>query len=299
LPFVLKKIPVIKDIKIQTFFRKHTDFSLAIAQRMITKARIFDAKGVPYKMSELLRDDFVQIASFEGQTRGLKPLFETNDFALFDKPSGLIVHPTSRNTEYSLLDEVRYHFGDDANLVHRIDLETSGLVLVSKDKVADMVLKNMFEEKEYQKTYHALVRGNLKSPISIDTPIGKDIESPIGVKMKIDFKKGRDSLTHIKPISYDEKTNQTLVEASPVTGRQHQIRIHLHSIGHTIVGDPIYGIDDINADKYLLKKLDFETRKQITGANRLMLHALQIEFTFKKQKYNIISKQTFGYNKTI
>lgn len=299
MPFILKEIPAIKDVKIQTFFRKYTDFPLSTAQRMITKARIFDGQGVPYKMSELLRDDFVQIAVFEGQTRGLKPLFETNDFALFDKPSGLIVHPTSRNTEYSLLDEVRYHFGDDANLVHRIDLETSGLVLVSKDKVADMVLKNMFEEKEYQKTYHALVRGNLQSPISIDTPIGKDIESPIGVKMKIDFKKGRDSLTHIKPISYDEKTNQTLVEASPVTGRQHQIRIHLHSIGHTIVGDPIYGVNDINADKYLLKKLDLETRKQITGANRLMLHALQIEFTFKKQKYNIISKQTFGYNKTI
>ena len=293
MPFVLKKIPAIAGLKIQTFFRKHSDYSLAKAQRNITKGRIFDSNGVAYKMSEIIRDDFLQIAGFEGQTRGLKPLFETDDFAIFDKPSGLMVHPTSRTTAYTLLDEVRYHFGEDANLVHRIDLETSGIILASKNKTADIALKTMFEEKLYQKTYLALVRGKIDKDITIDTPIGKDKDSFIGVKMKIDFEKGRDSLTYIHPIKYDKKHDFTLVEAKPVTGRQHQIRIHLHSIGHTIVGDPIYGVDDVIADKYLCKQLDKQTRFEVTGANRLMLHALSLEFKYKNRTYNIISKQNF------
>jgi 23S rRNA pseudouridine1911/1915/1917 synthase len=296
MPFVLKEIPAIKGLKIQTFFRKHTDYSLATAQRNITKGRVFDGGGIAYKMSEIIRDNFVKMATFEGKTRGLKPLFETNDFAIFDKPSGLMVHPTSRTTAYTLLDEVRYHFGDEANLVHRIDLETSGIILASKDKITDIALKTMFEEKLYQKTYLALVRGKIKDNITIDSPITKDFESCIGVKMKIDLQKGRESLTYIRPINYDKKYDYTLVEAKPITGRQHQIRIHLHSIGHTIVGDPIYGVDEVLADKYLCKKLDEKTRFEITGANRLMLHALALEFEYKNRKYHIISKQKF--NKT-
>jgi 23S rRNA pseudouridine1911/1915/1917 synthase len=296
LPFVLKKIDAIKDIKIQTFFKNHTPYSIANAQKTITKGRVFDANGIAYKMSELIRDDYIQMATFEGHTRGLKPLFEHEDFAIFDKPSGLMVHPTSRKTEYSLLDEVRYHFGDEANLVHRIDLETSGLILTSKDKLSDIALKTMFEEKLYQKTYHAIVRGKVEKNITINTPIGRDVDSSIGVKMCIDFKKGRESLTYIKPLKYYEEYNQTLVEAKPITGRQHQIRIHLHSIGHTIVGDPVYGVDEEIADKYLCKTLDEKIREDITGAKRLMLHALALEFTYKKRKYNIKSKQNFGYN---
>jgi 23S rRNA pseudouridine1911/1915/1917 synthase len=296
MPFILKEISAVKDIKIQTFFRKHTDFSLAIAQKLITKGRIFDLNGKSYKMSELIRDDKIKLATFEGQTRGLKPLFETEDFAIFDKPSGLMVHPISKNTEYSLLDEVRYHFGEDANLAHRIDLETSGLIMCSKDKTTDIMLKTMFEEKLYQKTYHAFVRGNVTKELTIDSPIAKDIESSIGVKMCIDNDRGRESLTYIKPLKYYEHLNQTLVEAKPVTGRQHQIRIHLHSIGHTIVGDPVYGVDEVKADLYLRKELDKQERLEITGANRLMLHALALEFNYKKRTYNIQSKQNFGYN---
>jgi 23S rRNA pseudouridine1911/1915/1917 synthase len=296
MPFILKEISAIRDIKIQTFFRKHTDYTLGVAQKLITKGRIFDANGTAYKMSELIRDDIIKIATFEGHTRGLNPLFETEDFAIFDKPSGLMVHPISKNTEYSLLDEIRYHFGEDANLAHRIDLETSGLIMCSKDKSTDITLKTMFEEKLYQKTYHAIVRGEVKENISIDSPLAKDTQSSIGVKMCVDYKKGKESLTYIKPLKYYENLDQTLVEAKPVTGRQHQIRIHLHSIGHTIVGDPVYGVDEIKADLYLRKELDKQERLEITGANRLMLHALALEFNYKKRTYNIQSKQNFGYN---
>jgi 23S rRNA pseudouridine1911/1915/1917 synthase len=296
MPFVLKEIPAIRDIKIQAFFRKHTDYTLGVAQKLITKGRIFDANGKAYKMSELIRDDTIKVATFEGHTRGLNPLFETEDFAIFDKPSGLMVHPISKDTKYSLLDEIRYHFGEDANLAHRIDLETSGLIMCSKDKSTDIMLKTMFEEKLYQKTYHAIVRGEVKDNITINSPLAKDTRSFIGVKMCVDNEKGKESLTYIKPLKYNANLDQTLVEAKPVTGRQHQIRIHLHSIGHTIIGDPIYGVDEIKADLYLRKKLKNHERREITGADRLMLHALALEFNFKKRTYTIKSKQNFGYN---
>ena len=296
MPFVLKTIPAIQGMKIQMFFLKELKYTPGEAQKLLNRARIFDAKKEPYKINEPIRDDFVQVALFEGHTRGLNPIFQTEDFAIFDKPSGLMVHPTSRFTEYSLLDEIRYHFGKNANLAHRIDLETSGIIMISKDKITDILLKNMFEEKLYQKTYHALVRGKVEDEISINAPLAKDLNSFIGVKMAVDYDKGKESLTHIKPIQYFEDTNQTLVEAKPVTGRQHQIRIHLHSIGHTIVGDPIYGVDEVLADKYLCKTLSQEDRLEITGADRLMLHALSLRFYFKNRTYDISSKQNFGYN---
>ena len=264
MPFILKKIPVIQSKKIQQFLIDDAGLSLSVSQRILAKARVFDDKGNRMQNGQIAKGEFVQIAVFEGQTRGLKPIFNAKDFALFDKPTGIIVHPTSRNTEYSLLDEIRYHFGEEANLAHRIDQETSGLVLVTKNKYSDMVLKDMFENKLYDKRYLAVVEGKISKNISIEGGIKKDPDSIIGVKMKVSDD-GKASLTHISPISYDPVNNQTLVEASPVTGRQHQIRVHLEHIGHRIVGDPIYGTDEEYADMYLLKKLPRELRAGSNG----------------------------------
>ena len=92
---------------------------------------------------------------------------------------------------------------------------------------------------------------------------------------------GKESTTIIKPLKYNEQRDITLVEALPLTGRQHQIRIHLHSIGHTILGDPIYGIDDENAENYLNKSLSSEDRFEVTKSHRLWLHANYLEFEYK------------------
>jgi len=291
MPFVLKKFPVTKGKKVQLFLINEAGLSLSTSQKLLSKGRVFDQNGNRLQNGQTLKGDFIQIALFEGITKGLKPIFQTNDFAIFDKPSGLVVHPISKDTSYSLLDEIRYHFGDDANLAHRIDMETSGLVLVTKNKLSDIYLKNMFEEKRYNKIYHALVFGKIDKPITIDTPIKKD-GGKIGVKMKID-PTGKESKTIITPIKYFKDKDQTLVQAQPLTGRQHQIRIHLHSIGHTIVGDPIYGVDEDIADKYLCKKLSNEDRLKYTNHTRLMLHALNLEFEYNNIKYNIYSKQSF------
>ena len=291
MPFVLKKFPAIKGKKIQQFLLNEVGLTMSSSQKLLAKKRVFDDQGNILQNGQVLKCDYIEVAVFEGHTRGLSPIFQANDFAIFDKPSGVMVHPTSRNTEYTLLDEIRYHFGNDANLAHRIDAETSGLVLVTKNRYADMILKTMFEEKEYSKEYLAIVKGELKEDIVIDSPISKS-NGMIGVKMTTENENGKESTTYIYPLEFNAKNNTTLVKAVPITGRQHQIRVHLDSIGHTILGDPIYGIDEKIADQYLCKELSDDKRLKYTGASRLMLHANNLAFNYKDINYNIYSKQS-------
>ncbi len=291
MPFMLKKFYIKEDSgkKIQQFLIDNTKLNISNSQKLLAKGRVFDEDNNVLQNGQKVKGEFIQVALFEGHTRGLKPIFETEDFAIFDKPSGIMVHPTSRNTEYTLLDEIRYHFGDGANLAHRIDQETSGLVLITKNKYSDIMLKEMFENKQYDKNYLAVVDGKIDQNLTIDSGIRKAINSKIGVKMETS-EEGKDSLTYIKPLNYDANKNQTTVEATPLTGRQHQIRVHLDSIGHRIVGDPIYGIDEDIADKYLLKKLDKVERISVTGNKRLLLHANYLSFKYKNTNYKIYSK---------
>ena len=239
----------------------------------------------------MLKSGYIKVLVFEPITKGLKPLFQCEHFAIFDKPSHLIVHPTIRSREYTLLDEVRYQFGEEANLVNRIDAETSGLVLVSKNGYADYILKDMFVKKEFVKKYKALVENELKEEIFIEKPIAQS-NGLIKLKMQTS-NKGKESSTLIQPISYNKATNQTLVEAIPYTGRQHQIRVHLNSINNRIVGDPIYGLEESFVDKLLNNQIDQNQRIKTTGANRLMLHAYYLEFTFLNRRYIFTSKQKF------
>lgn len=289
MPFILKKFKIEKPKKIQQFLIDDAKLNISISQRMLSKGRVFDENNKVLQNGQIVKGEYIQVAMFEGQTRGLKPIFNTKNFAIFDKPSGVMVHPTSRTTEYSLLDEIRYHFGETANLAHRIDQETSGLVLVTKNKYSDMILKEMFETKEYNKYYIAIVDGEISQNLTIDSGIKKATNSKIGVKMMV-TSDGKKSKTYIEPIKYDSIKNQTVVKAIPITGRQHQIRVHLNSISHRIVGDPIYGIDEEIADRYLLKQLNEEDRLKYTGSNRLQLHANYLGFKFENIEYKIYSK---------
>lgn len=289
MPFIIKKYPICAGEKVQSALCNQLGFSLSLSQRLLSKLRVFDHQGNPMQNGQKVTGEFLQIATFEGITKGLKPLFQTEDFAFFDKPSGVMVHPSSRKTEYSLLDEIRYHFGENANLAHRIDQETSGLVLVAKNKISDILLKEMFENKLYEKKYLAVVEGKISKNLEIDLPLKKDTNSSIGVKMCVD-KEGKESFTYIKPLQYDSVKNRTLLEAIPITGRQHQIRVHLHHMGHTIIGDPIYGVDEKIADLYLLKKLSDTQRLHHTKNDRLMLHSNYLSFSYQKKLYKIYSK---------
>ena len=294
MPFILKKYQAIKDKKLSLFLLQDLKIDHRLAQRIASKGRIFDEEMNTIAPSDNIPTDYIYMAVFEGITRGLKPLLEFQDFAIFDKPTHLMVHPISKSTPYSLLDEIRFHFGEDANLIHRIDAETSGLIIVGKNKKSEIELKEMFQDKKYHKSYLAIVEGHIKEEMRIDK--GLDREGlVIGVRMKV-CDDGKESVTVIKPISYNKEKDLTLIEALPLTGRQHQIRVHLYSENHRILGDPIYGVDDVNAEDYLNKTLSDEDRFDVTKSHRLWLHANYLEFTYKNVTYKVFSKNKDIFN---
>ncbi|MEA3522407.1 MAG: RluA family pseudouridine synthase [Campylobacterota bacterium] len=245
------------------------------------------------KSSEIIEGDF-EFISFEPITKGLKPSFENDEFVLFDKPSGLLIHPQNRHTPYSLVDEIKYQYGKDANITHRIDQETSGLVLAARNKISERDLKMMFQERHIQKTYLAFVHGEFKESLHVNAPLlrKKDESAIVRMVVKVDLE-GKNSETYIKPLKYFPEYNITLVEAKPKTGRQHQIRVHLFHVKHPIVGDPIYGQNENNIIRFLDREIDKDERKLLSGASRLLLHAQELEFNYKNKAYKISSKTNF------
>ena len=292
MPYIKKEFKTIKGKKIEDFLLEDISIDSKLTLNLLEKGKITDENNKRLQKNQIIKSQFIYIVIFEPITKGLKPIFDSFHFAIFDKPSGIMVHPSSHQLDiYTLLDEIKYQLGEKASLVHRIDAETSGLVLVSKNTFSDMVLKNMFEEKKYIKKYHAIVEGNIEKNLEIDTPITNDT-GLIKLKMKTDLN-GKESKTLIKPISYNKEKNQTLVEAIPLTGRQHQIRVHLNSISHRIIGDPIYGIDEKITDLFLKNKLSEDERLKYTKANRLLLQANYLEFEFLDVIYKFSSLQEF------
>ncbi|EDM23686.1 RluA family pseudouridine synthase [Caminibacter mediatlanticus] len=285
--FVVKEFEI-KNEKVLDFLVKKLGFNLREAKRAIDRGRV-SINGKRVTQKSFKASGILKCIVFEPNGYGLKPIFETDHFAIFDKPSGVAIHPKKLANTKSLLDDVRLLYGNDANLVHRLDKETSGLVIASKNKFAESILKQAFQNKEIQKKYLALIKGHLDKEITIKKPIAVNKDENIKVKVIISDE-GKESITLVKPIKKIGKN--TLVECIPLTGRQHQIRIHLYSIGHPIVGDPLYGVDNEFADKYLKKLVDENERIQKTGANRLMLHAYKLEFEFMNNKY-IIKSNSF------
>jgi 23S rRNA pseudouridine1911/1915/1917 synthase len=222
---------------------------------------------------------------------GLKPIFETKDFAVFSKPSGMLVHQNGFHVETSLVDDIKYLFGPLANLVHRLDRETSGLVIASKYKQAEKELKNLFVEKDIEKNYLAYVEGEFKKERLIDAPIligmknNRTPDDPTPRVLSEISANGMSSRTFVTPIRYFKDRNITLVNAYPITGRTHQIRIHLAHIGHRILGDPFYGVDLSVANEYLDYKMSEQQRVAKTGAKRVLLHAWNLKFTYKAKFY--------------
>lgn len=235
-----------------------------------------------------------QCVMFEPITRGVAPIFQTDAFALFDKPSGVLVHPQNRNTPYSMVDEIRFRYGKHANITHRIDQETSGLLLAAKDKKSEIILKTMFENREMQKSYLAFVHGKMEQDFHIDAPLIRKPDDSALVRMVVKVHiEGKPSQTDIRVLQYFPEQDITLVEARPHTGRQHQIRVHLFHVKHPIVGDPIYGQAEEDVVRFLDKELSAKERKEKSGATRLLLHANRLAFSLDGIHYDLLSKADF------
>ena len=182
---------------------------------------------------------------------------ENEDFLLVDKPPHLIVHPTGPGNSITLLDGLEalcvYELtnGGQLSLINRLDRETSGIVLVAKHKEAAGMLGRAMEQREYRKTYHAIVRGwPEEDQFTVDGPLlrkGEVAESPIWVQQTI-HPTGKESCTMFAVERRFEKETAngnrfSLVKCLPQTGRMHQIRVHAQEAGHSIIGDTIYGPD--------------------------------------------------------
>lgn len=287
--FVKEKFKI-EDEKLLKFLIKTFDINEKDAQKMVNRGRVgFNGKRLKHYNQNY--NGILDIIYFKPEPLGIKPIFEIEDFAIFDKPSGVAIHPKGFAHSQTLLDDVRFLYGKDANLAHRLDKETSGLVIASKNKWSEKIIKTMFEAKKIQKYYLALVEGKITRKLTINKPIIANKDLDIKVKVLID-KEGKNSKTIITPVK--SIGENTLVIAKPLTGRQHQIRVHLYSIGHRIVGDPLYGVDKEKADEYLKGKLSDKDRIKFTGANRLMLHSNRINFSYNNRNYDIYSHQTFN-----
>lgn len=193
-----------------------------------------------------------------------------------DKPAGLPVHPTARYLHNTLTGVIKDRFGPDSGLgmAHRLDRETSGLVLFGKDPQATRALKASFRHGTVRKRYLALVTGDLAAPCTVDKPIGPAVGSVIRIRMGV-RPDGLPARTHFEPLR--RLGTGTLVAALPETGRQHQIRVHLEAIGHPVMGDKMYG----RPDDFFLSLVEeglTPAMEAELGLSRHALHAAHLRF---------------------
>ncbi len=184
--------------------------------------------------------------------RTYRVIFEDAFMLALDKPSGLPVHSTARffkNTLAAVLRE-RYPAGQVPSMAHRLDRETSGIMLFGRSKAAGTALKEAFRHRQVKKRYLAIVHGWAPDQGVVDRPLGPDMESGIRIKMSVTVAgQGMPSVTRFRTL--ERRGPFSLVEAFPETGRQHQIRVHLAAAGHPLVGDKLYGQDPATWLEYI------------------------------------------------
>jgi 23S rRNA pseudouridine1911/1915/1917 synthase len=253
--------------------------------RMIDKRQVKVGGSVIIQKNSIYHGDINFVIFEPKELNNIEPLYITDDFVVYDKPSGLLVHPNKHDDSPSLLDAIRYKFGSDANIVHRIDRETSGIVIASLCKKCEHELKKLFHDHKVIKEYKAFVRGKVDKNLDIDAPISLDQEGLIRLKGSIK-PDGLASFTSVYPIKYYPEWDISYVAIFPKTGRQHQIRLHMFHVKHPLLGEPLYGNDESFSDEFLKKEVSSEERKVVTGASRVLLHAHKISFTYQEKEYS-------------
>jgi len=205
--------------------------------------------------------------SLEPENIPLDIIYEDQDIIVINKPRGMVVYPAPGNYSGTLVNALLYHAKDLSGIngvlrpgiVHRLDKDTSGAIVVAKNDQAHRTLADQFKGKKVKKTYLAIVWGNLpEDRATIEAPIGRH---PVKrVEMAVDAKHGKEAITHFKVL--ERFGDFTFVEVNIETGRTHQIRVHMSYIGHPVVGDPLYS----------RKKNPFNIKGQALHAFRLGLY---------------------------
>jgi 23S rRNA pseudouridine1911/1915/1917 synthase len=218
-------------------------------------------------------------------------IHEDADLLVINKPAGLVCHPTKNGEMSSLIGRTRLYLKDSAqpHLVNRLDRETSGVVVVTKNSQVAGELGKIMESRSMQKEYLAIVHGHMRDDHGfIDAPLGKDERSLVAVKDCV-RPDGALSQTEfwVERRFANHKGEFSLVRLQPLTGRKHQLRIHLAHIGHSIVGDKLYGGDE---DLYLAlvqSRLTDEQKQRLIFPHQA-LHARSVQFVWRDRSIEFV-----------
>lgn len=240
-------------IRIDKYLLDKLDISRNKIQKLINDNNIL-VNGKSVKASYIVRvDDLIECDFLYKEKIDILPedipldiVYEDDDLLVVNKPSGMVVHPAVGNYSHTLVNALMYHCNNLSQvngvirpgIVHRIDADTSGLLLVAKNDMAHVDLAKQISEKSVKREYIALVDGVIKEDTAtIDAPIGRDVKNR--KKMCVTADNSKDAITNIRVI--ERYKNSTLITCSLLTGRTHQIRVHMNYIGHSVINDPIYG----------------------------------------------------------
>jgi 23S rRNA pseudouridine1911/1915/1917 synthase len=226
--------------------------SRAAAERLLRAGGVLVDGEPAGKSAKLAGGEEVELdlpeppAALEPEEVGLRVAYEDEHLLVVDKPSGVVVHPSAGHDTGTLVHGVLAHGAaggeeERPGIVHRLDRDTSGLLVVARSQEAHERLQAMVKGRELERTYLALVRGRPRSRTGrIDAPIGRDRKEP--TRQSLDTDRPRDAVTHFE---LEELIGQyALLRVTLETGRTHQIRVHLAAIGLPVVGDPVYGAPD-------------------------------------------------------
>lgn len=252
--------------------REHLKNNLGFSTRLIRGAALdgrIKVNSKIVKLNYVLKEgDNIEVELSKDESQDIEPqnipidiVYEDEDILVANKPPYIVVHPTRSHKDGTLANGILYHFKEKGEncivrLVSRLDMNTSGLIIIAKNQFSHMALSRDMQKDSFKKYYKAIVHGNMQEDEgTLDLPIYKPSEDSI--KRVVDHK-GQKSITHFKVI--ERFKDATLVELLLETGRTHQIRVHLSHINHPIFGDTLYGEEQ---DEELI--------------NRQALHAYKLE----------------------
>lgn len=240
------------NIRIDKFLSLNTDYSRSKMQKLIKDGNVLVNGDVVSSSYVVKLDDVIEILDMESEEILLEPekmdidiVYEDEYLAIINKKSGVVVHPAVGNFSHTLVNGLMYHFNNISKtssirpgIVHRLDKDTSGLMVVAKNDLVHEKLSNMIKNKEVERCYLALVWGVLMHDKgTIDALIGRDINNR--QKYAVTNVNSKDSITHFMVL--ERFKDVTLISCKLDTGRTHQIRVHMDYIKHPIVNDPVYG----------------------------------------------------------
>lgn len=268
-----------ENLRIDKYLASKTEFSRSLIDKMLLDGAILlNGKSVKSSTKVSLddvidfQDDYVKEADIEQTEMALDIVYEDDDIIVINKPSGLVVHPGSGNRDNTLVNGLMYYTTNlsDMNgeerpgIVHRIDKDTSGLLLVAKTNKAHEILADNFKNKEIKREYIALLKGVFPhNSATIDAPIGRDKNDR--KKMTVTSENSKNAVTHLKVLKRYKK--YTLVSLILDTGRTHQIRVHMKYIGYPVYNDPVYTNDKTTSFGQFLHSYKMDFKHPLTKAD--------------------------------